>query len=158
MAAVGLERAGHHGRMSAMGVPRQQLPQWEDLQLLTAQLHRLPLLDDEAVRTETVIGPGAKRPLVLDRPLFVSDMSFGALSYEAKVALARGAEAAGTAICSGEGGMLRQSRRRVRATCTSWRPHASASTSISWTASRPSTSRAARAPRPGPVATSPARR
>ena len=33
-------------------------------------------------------------------------MSFGALSQEAKVALARGAELAGTGICSGEGGML----------------------------------------------------
>jgi glutamate synthase domain-containing protein 2 len=39
-------------------------------------------------------------------PLFVSDMSFGALSEEAKLALARGAELAGTGICSGEGGML----------------------------------------------------
>ncbi|MDA1264955.1 MAG: FMN-binding glutamate synthase family protein, partial [Planctomycetota bacterium] len=36
----------------------------------------------------------------------VSDMSFGALSEEAKIALARGAERAGTGICSGEGGML----------------------------------------------------
>lgn len=42
----------------------------------------------------------------LDIPLFVSDMSFGALSEEAKVAMARGAELAGTGICSGEGGML----------------------------------------------------
>jgi methylamine---glutamate N-methyltransferase subunit C len=42
----------------------------------------------------------------LDIPLFVSDMSFGALSEPAKVALARGAELAGTGICSGEGGML----------------------------------------------------
>ncbi len=33
-------------------------------------------------------------------------MSFGALSVEAKVALAKGAELAGTGICSGEGGML----------------------------------------------------
>ena len=39
-------------------------------------------------------------------PLFVSDMSFGALSEEAKTALAKGAEGAGTGICSGEGGML----------------------------------------------------
>ncbi len=106
MAINGLERAGHHGRVNAMGVPRQQLPQWEELQLLTAQLHRVPLLDEEHVETECVIGPETKRPLVLERPLFVSDMSFGALSLEAKVALARGAEAAGTAICSGEGGML----------------------------------------------------
>ncbi len=53
-----------------------------------------------------VIGPNANKPLVLERPLFVSDMSFGALSEEAKVALAMGAELAGTGICSGEGGML----------------------------------------------------
>jgi len=33
-------------------------------------------------------------------------MSFGSLSQEAKVALAKGAELAGTGICSGEGGML----------------------------------------------------
>jgi glutamate synthase domain-containing protein 2 len=42
----------------------------------------------------------------LNIPLFVSDMSFGALSEEAKRALAAGAELAGTGICSGEGGML----------------------------------------------------
>jgi len=53
-----------------------------------------------------VIGPNAKKPLVLKIPLFVSDMSFGALSEEAKTALAKGAELAGTGICSGEGGML----------------------------------------------------
>ncbi len=106
LAEHGLSKVGHHGRVSAMGVPRDQLPKWEDIQLLTAQLHRVPLLDDASVGTEVVIGPGAARPLVLDRPLFVSDMSFGALSEEAKVALAQGAELAGTGICSGEGGML----------------------------------------------------
>lgn len=58
------------------------------------------------VASELVIGPEAKKPLVLKIPLFVSDMSFGALSEEAKVALATGAELAGTGICSGEGGML----------------------------------------------------
>ena len=42
----------------------------------------------------------------LDIPLFVSDMSFGALSEPAKVALSKGAQLAGTGICSGEGGML----------------------------------------------------
>jgi glutamate synthase domain-containing protein 2/nitrite reductase/ring-hydroxylating ferredoxin subunit len=106
LAAHGLSQVGHHGRVSAMGVPRDQLPRWEDIQILTAQLHRVPLLDDAGVGTETVIGPRARRPLVLERPLFVSDMSFGALSREAKTALALGAELAGTAICSGEGGML----------------------------------------------------
>lgn len=106
IAAHGLSRVGHHGPTAAMGVPRDELPSWDSIQLVTAQLARLPLLDDEQVSTETVIGPGAKRPLTLDIPIFVSDMSFGALSQEAKTALAAGAELAGTGICSGEGGML----------------------------------------------------
>jgi methylamine---glutamate N-methyltransferase subunit C len=106
LAAHGLDRVGHHGPMAAMGVPRDQLPKWESIQLVTGQLARMPLLEDEPVGTETVIGPAAKRPLVLDIPLFVSDMSFGALSEEAKVALSAGAQMAGTGICSGEGGML----------------------------------------------------
>ncbi len=106
LAAHGLERTGHHGPTAAMGVPRDRLPAWDDIQIVTAQLHRFPLLDDEEVDTEVVIGPSAARPLHLRIPLFVSDMSFGALSEEAKVALARGAELAGTGICSGEGGML----------------------------------------------------
>ena len=56
--------------------------------------------------TELIIGPEAKKPLILNIPLFVSDMSFGSLSEEAKISLAKGAELAGTGICSGEGGML----------------------------------------------------
>ena len=92
--------------MDAMGVPRKDLPSWDDIQFITAQLATKPLLDDEPVDTQTVIGPNAKKPLVLDIPLFVSDMSYGALSEEAKTALAQGAEIAGTGICSGEGGML----------------------------------------------------
>ena len=102
----GLTKTGHHGVVEAMGVPRDQLPSWDDIQILTAQLHRPPLLDDAPVGTDVVIGPTAQKPLRLAIPLFVSDMSFGALSEPAKVALAAGAERAGTGICSGEGGML----------------------------------------------------
>ena len=106
MAQHGLERMGHHGEMTAMGIPRTQLPQWDDIQIITAQFSTKPLMEDIAVGTELVIGPNAKKPLQLKIPLFVSDMSFGALSEEAKIALACGAELAGTGICSGEGGML----------------------------------------------------
>jgi glutamate synthase domain-containing protein 2 len=106
LADEGLSKVGHHGPTAAMGVPRDTLPKWEDLQLVVGQLHKLPLLDEEPVGTDTVVGPNANRPLRLDIPLFVSDMSFGALSEQAKVALAKGAELAGTGICSGEGGML----------------------------------------------------
>ncbi|MEP2027670.1 MAG: glutamate synthase-related protein [Paracoccaceae bacterium] len=105
-ARSGLSKTGHHGVVESMGVPRTELPDWDDLQLLAAQLATPPLLDEEVVGTDVVIGPNAQKPLKLEIPLFVSDMSFGALSEPAKVALARGAELAGTGICSGEGGML----------------------------------------------------
>jgi glutamate synthase domain-containing protein 2/CDGSH-type Zn-finger protein len=110
LARDGLSKLGHHGEMGAMGVPRKDLPHWDDIQILPAQMARKPLLDDHPVGTRTVIGPRAAKPLQLDIPLFVSDMSFGALSEEAKVALARGAEMAGTGICSGEGGMLAEEK------------------------------------------------
>ncbi len=106
LAQHGLQKHGHHGPSAAMGVDRNSLPKWEDIQFLPAQLAYRPLLDEEPVATQVVIGKNAERPVVLDIPLFVSDMSFGALSREAKIALSRGAELAGTGICSGEGGML----------------------------------------------------
>ncbi len=105
-AKYGLSKDGHHGPVSAMGVGSQHLPKWDDIQILPAQLARLPHLEDVEVGAEVIIGPRAKKPLRLEIPLFVSDMSFGALSEEAKISLARGAEKAGTGICSGEGGML----------------------------------------------------
>lgn len=106
LAEDGLSKLGHHGEMAAMGVPRSQLPDWNDIQMMVAQLASKPLQEDVAVGTELIIGPQAKKPLRLEIPIFVSDMSFGALSEEAKVSMARGAELAGTGICSGEGGML----------------------------------------------------
>lgn len=106
LARDGLSKLGHHGPMGAMGVPRKDLPHWDDIQILPAQMARKPLLDDTPVDTSVTIGPRAQKPLSLSIPLFVSDMSYGALSEEAKVALSRGAEKAGTGICSGEGGML----------------------------------------------------
>ncbi len=106
LARNGLSKYGHHGPSEAMGVDRNTLPKWEDIQFLPAQLHKRPLLDEEEVSTRVIIGPKARKPLELEIPLFVSDMSFGALSREAKIALSKGAERAGTGICSGEGGML----------------------------------------------------
>ena len=108
LAQNGLKNVGHHGPSEAMGVDRNTLPKWENIQFLPAQLATRPLLDEEAVNTDVIIGKKAKRPLILRIPVFVSDMSFGALSREAKIALAMGAELAGTGICSGEGGMLPQ--------------------------------------------------
>ncbi len=106
LAKNGLSLMGHHGPMTSMGVPRNLLPQWDDIQIMVAQMATKPLMETVDVGTQTIIGPEAQKPLTLEIPLFVSDMSFGALSEEAKTALAKGAELAGTGICSGEGGML----------------------------------------------------
>ena len=106
LAMNGLKKTGRHGVTTAMGVDRNTLPKWENIQFLPAQLARKPLGDHDPVKTEVVIGRRAKKPVTLKVPFFVSDMSYGALSKEAKIALAKGAEMAGTSICSGEGGML----------------------------------------------------
>jgi len=86
------------------GMHARPFPSYDDLVFRPAQLARLPLLGDQPVDTSTVLGTRAARPLRLEIPVFVSHMSYGALSAEAKEALARGASAAGTAIASGEGG------------------------------------------------------
>jgi glutamate synthase domain-containing protein 2 len=79
---------------------------WDDVVIMGNQLNPLPLEEDQAVDLTTVIGKHAAEPLVLTAPFFISHMSFGALSYEAKLALARGAALAECATCSGEGGIL----------------------------------------------------
>jgi len=106
LAKDGLSKIGHHGKITSMGVPRDKLPHWDQIQIMTAQLDTKPLMEDQDVGTELVIGPMVKKPLKLKIPLIVSDMSFGALSEEAKISMSKGAEMAGTGICSGEGGML----------------------------------------------------
>ena len=82
------------------------LPKWEDILLLGAQLDPAPLNDDDPVSTQTIIGKNAKQPMVLESPVYISHMSFGALSKEIKTALAKGSAMAKTAMCSGEGGIL----------------------------------------------------
>ena len=98
LARNGLKNYGHHGPSASMGVDRNTLPQWKDIQFLPAQLAQRPLMDEDEVSTETIIGPRAQKPLILSMPLFVSDMSFGSLSREAKISLAMGAELAGTLV------------------------------------------------------------
>ncbi len=83
-----------------------KVPRFDDILILGAQLDPFPLDDGAEVSLRTVIGKKAKRPMVLESPVFVSHMSFGALSGRAKIALAKGSAMAKTAMCSGEGGAL----------------------------------------------------
>ena len=82
---------------------------WDQILIKGAQLAKIPLDHDQPVNTETIIGPRAKRPLVINMPVYVTHMSFGALSREVKIALAKGSAAVKTAMCSGEGGILPES-------------------------------------------------
>ncbi len=89
---------------------------FQDLQTILfrgAQFFRKPLDEKEPVSTKTIIGATAAKPLELEIPYYVSHMSFGALSKEAKIALAMGASAVGTATCSGEGGMHPEERKHA---------------------------------------------
>ena len=95
--------------IGAMGTT-MAMPNWDDILILGAQLNPAPLLDDEPVITTVVIGKNAKRPLIAENPVFVSHMSFGALSAETKVALAKGTAMSGSVQESGEGGILLEER------------------------------------------------
>ncbi len=98
--------------ISPMGT-RHPFPGFETLLFKGTQFSRFPLDENDVVSTATIIGPDAKHPLELALPFYVSHMSFGALSKEAKIALAKGATEAGTAIGSGEGGMLPEERKHA---------------------------------------------
>lgn len=91
--------------IEAMGT-KMPMPSWDEILLLGAQLNPPPLDAHAKVNIQTVIGKHAKRPMVLEGPVYISHMSFGALSKETKIALSKGSAMAKTAMCSGEGGIL----------------------------------------------------
>lgn len=87
---------------------KKSLVSWEDILILGAQLNPMPLDEHEEVSTKTIIGKHAQKPMELESPIYISHMSFGALSKEVKEALAIGARGVKTAVCSGEGGILEE--------------------------------------------------
>ena len=82
----------------------------DDLIFLPAQIDRLPLCDETEVNSELVLGKTAAKPIVTRTPILNAAMSYGALSREAKIALARASKLAGTIANTGEGGMLDEER------------------------------------------------
>ncbi len=96
--------------IEAMGTQRK-MPDWDEVLVLGAQLNPMPLEEHAEVSLKTVIGKYARKPMVLDMPVYISHMSFGALSRETKIALAKGSAAVGTAMCSGEGGILPEEKK-----------------------------------------------
>lgn len=91
--------------IASMGT-KYKMPNWDDVLVMGCQLNPQPLEEDEHVNTSTIIGKNAEKPMVIDIPVYISHMSFGALSRETKIALSKGSSMAKTAMCSGEGGIL----------------------------------------------------
>ena len=98
-----------------MGSPLQPSP-WEKLYFQPVYLRpRMPTPEDVEIDTATTIGPRAQRPLRLDIPILIAAMSYGgALSVQAKIALAQGANLAGTATNTGESFLPEERRAAER--------------------------------------------
>lgn len=94
------------------GGAKRALPHFDDLLFLGASMSRYPLEGyRETCATEVLIGTRfAKNPIALKTPITIAGMSFGSLSAQAKEALGRGANAAGTSTTTGDGGMTPEER------------------------------------------------
>ncbi len=93
-----------------MGSPLR-LPNFESLVFRPAQLHFFPTSQDEPIDMKVMIGPMAKRPLILDIPIAIGAMGYGVgVSYNLKMAFAKAAAQVGTAVNSGEGPFLKEER------------------------------------------------
>ena len=90
----------------------KKYPTFDDLLVLPSQLSRLSIdTYREDCKTQTVLGSrSAKKPLVIETPIMISGMSYGALSKEAKTAMAKSTQIVGTSINNGEGGLLPEER------------------------------------------------
>ncbi len=89
----------------------KKLLKFSDLMFNISQLHTLPIPHTQNVDTQVVIGPCAKKPLVIKIPIIAAGMAYGlALSEKAKVAIAMGTAKAGTATNTGEGAFSEKER------------------------------------------------
>lgn len=97
-------RSNKHGMVS-----------FDDLIFIPSQLSRPPVdYFREKIVSETIIGKRCRNPLRLSMPIMVAGMSFGALSKESKICLAKASREAGISTNTGEGGMLPEERTEAK--------------------------------------------
>ena len=99
-----MAETGHY-TLEGKGTTRSFL-NLDDLIFLPSQIARMPLLESENVKCEVILGKASKKPIITKTPVLNAGMSFGALSREAKMALAKASAMVGGVANSGEGGML----------------------------------------------------
>ncbi len=102
----GLSIIGHIVSRTSIGVARNTLSTWKDVQILANQLAHKPGLDEVDVNNKVVIGAKAKSLLKSELPIYLGYMSFRSLVHEAKMVLSKGAEMSGSEICFRKGGLL----------------------------------------------------
>lgn len=84
-------------------------PHLDPITFIPAQTTPFPIDGDEEVDVTVTIGPKAKKPMKIKIPLMISGMAYGiALSEEVRLSLAKAAKNVGTAINSGEGGVMQE--------------------------------------------------
>jgi len=98
-----------HYYLEGKGTTRKFL-NMDDLLFMPGQIAKPPLLDDEPVTTEVILGKTSSHPIKVKTPILNAGMSFGALSREAKMALAKASSLVGGIANTGEGGMLDEER------------------------------------------------
>ena len=108
-----IQRAAETGIYDIRGWgAKRKVPHFDDLLFLGASMSRYPLEGyREKCGTDVTLGTRyAKKPIVIDTPVTIAGMSFGALSAQAKEALGRGASEVGTSTTTGDGGMTAEER------------------------------------------------
>ncbi len=93
-----------------LGSPKK-FPGFDQIMFNIGQLQIMPTAVEQHVDTQVTIGKACQKPLIVDLPILISGMTYGAaLSEKAKIALAKGASMAGTSTNTGEGPFLRTER------------------------------------------------
>ncbi|MFB6800999.1 FMN-binding glutamate synthase family protein [Peribacillus butanolivorans] len=82
-------------------------PHLDPITFIPAQTTPFPIDGEEDVDVKVTIGPKAKKPMKIKIPLMITGMAYGiALSEQTRLSLAEAAKNVGTAINSGEGGVI----------------------------------------------------
>ncbi len=108
-----IRRAAETGIYDIRGFgAKRKVPHFDDLLFLGASMSRYPLEGyREKCNTQVTLGTRfARKPIVIETPVTIAGMSFGALSANAKEALGRGASEVGTSTTTGDGGMTPEER------------------------------------------------
>ncbi|HEX9262132.1 MAG TPA: FMN-binding glutamate synthase family protein, partial [Candidatus Bathyarchaeia archaeon] len=75
--------------LCSMGSQKEMPFSLDDLHFIPAQISKVPLNEGEEVRLEVVVGPEAMKPLRVSSPIMFGALSYGAVSKNVRLVLAR---------------------------------------------------------------------